>query len=117
MTWLFLAGAVLCEVAATLSLKGSATVPMLYAVVVLGYLAAFAFLTAVLKRGMGLGVAYGIWAAAGVGLTADLAAVIFGEAFTVTMAIGVLCVVVGVLLVETGSRSEQAGADAASSGG
>jgi len=42
--------------------------------------------------------------------------VIFGEAFTVTMAIGVLCVVVGVLLVETGSRSEQAGADAASSG-
>jgi len=116
MTWLFLACAILCEVAATLSLKGSATVPMLYVVVVLGYLAAFAFLTAVLKRGMGLGVAYGIWAAAGVALTAGLSALVFGEAFTAAMAIGVLCVIAGVLLVETGSRSDQTGADAASSG-
>lgn len=116
MTLLYLACAILCEVAATLSLKGSATVPMLYAVVVVGYFAAFAFLTAVLKRGMGLGVAYGIWAAAGVALTAGLAAVLFGEAFTVVMATGVLCVIVGVLLVETGSRSDQAGADALSAG-
>ena len=35
MTWLLLACAILCEVAATLSLKGSATVPGLYVVVVL----------------------------------------------------------------------------------
>lgn len=113
MTLLYLACAILCEVAATLSLKGSATVPMLYAVVVLGYLAAFAFLIAVLKRGMGIGVTYGIWAAAGVALTAGLAAVIFGEAFTAVMAIGVVCIAVGVLLVETGSRSHQAGTDTA----
>ncbi|MCH9641188.1 MAG: QacE family quaternary ammonium compound efflux SMR transporter [Actinomycetia bacterium] len=112
MTLLYLACAILCEVAATLSLKGSATVPVLYAVVVIGYFAAFAFLTAVLKRGMGLGVAYGIWAAAGVALTAGLAAALFGEAFTAVMAIGVLCVIVGVLLVETGSRSDRVGADA-----
>lgn len=116
MTLLYLVGAILCEVAATLSLKGSATVPMLYAVVVVGYLAAFVFLTAVLKRGMGLGVAYGIWAAAGVGLTAALAALVFGEAFTMAMAIGLVFVIVGVFLVETGSRSEQAGTDAGSTG-
>ncbi len=65
VTWLYLACAILCEVAATLSLKGSATAPALYVVVVLGYLGAFVFLTVVLKRGMGLGVAYGIWGAAG----------------------------------------------------
>ena len=65
MTWLYLACAILCEVAATLSLKGSATAPALYVVVVLGYVGAFLFLTAVLKRGMGLGVAYGIWGGGG----------------------------------------------------
>ncbi len=108
MTLLYLACAILCEVAATLSLKGSATVPMLYVVVVVGYLAAFAFLTVVLKRGMGLGAAYGIWAAAGVALTAGLAALIFGEAFTVVMAIGLVCIAAGVLLVETGARSHRA---------
>jgi small multidrug resistance pump len=113
MIWLYLACAVLSEVAATLSLKGSATVPALYAVVVLGYLVAFACLTAVLRRGMGLGVAYGVWAAAGVALTAVLAALIFGEAFTVAMAIGLAFIVAGVLLVETGSRHDQADASTA----
>ncbi len=53
MTLLYLAVAILCEVAATLSLKGSATVPALYVVVVLGYLGGFVFLTVVLKRGDG----------------------------------------------------------------
>lgn len=115
MIWLYLACAVLCEVAATLSLKGSATVPALYIVVVLGYLLAFTFLTAVLKRGMALGVAYGVWAAAGVALTACLAALVFGEAFTAAMAFGLACIVVGVLLVETGSR--HGGAASASSAG
>ena len=107
MTWLCLGCAILCEVAATLSLKGSATVPALYIVVVLGYVAAFLFLTAVLKRGMALGVAYGIWGAAGVALTACLSTAIFGEVFTVAMGIGLACVIAGVLLVETGSRPDR----------
>lgn len=115
MIWFYLGCAILCEVAATLSLKGSATEPALYAVVVLGYLAAFAFLTVVLKKGMGIGVAYGVWAAAGVALTACLAALVFGEAFTVAMAIGLVFIVAGVLLVETGSRHGQS--DASPSGG
>ena len=36
--------------------------------VAIGYLAAFAFLSLTLSAGMGLGVAYGIWAASGVAL-------------------------------------------------
>lgn len=113
MTWLFLIGAIVCEVAATLSLKGSESVPALYAVVVLGYIGAFACLAVVLKNGMGLGAAYGIWGASGVALTAVLSTVIFGEAFTVAMGVGLICVIGGVLLVETGSYSA---ADASAKG-
>ena len=105
MTLLYLALAITTEVAATLSLKGSATLPALYVVVVAGYLASFVFLTVVLKRGMALGVAYGIWGASGVALTATLSTCIYREAFTVEMGIGLVCVIAGVLLVETGSRA------------
>lgn len=111
VTLLYLALAITTEVAATLSLKGSATLPALYVVVVAGYLASFVFLTVVLKRGMALGVAYGIWGACGVALTATLSTVIYREAFTVPMGIGLFCVIAGVLLVETGSRSDEAHTD------
>lgn len=96
--------AIVSEVAATLSLKGSTSVPALYAVVVLGYLASFVLLALVLRRGMGLGVAYGIWGATGVALTAVLSAVIFGEALTTLMIVGLTCIIGGVVLVETGSQ-------------
>ncbi|MBB2993453.1 small multidrug resistance pump [Mycolicibacterium iranicum] len=104
MTWLLLALAITSEVGATLSLKGSADVPALYVVVVLGYLASFVFLALVLKRGMGLGVAYGIWGATGVALTAVLSALVFGENLTTTMIVGLGCIIAGVVLVETGSH-------------
>ena len=116
MTWLYLGCAILCEVAATLALKGSATIAPLYVVVVVGYLASFAFLTAVLKRGMGVGVAYGIWAATGVALVACLSALFFGEAFTVAMGLGLVCIIAGVLLVETGTHVQRSNADASASG-
>lgn len=104
MTWLMLTGAIVSEVAATLSLKGSQDVPALYIVVVAGYSIAFVLLAAVLKRGMGIGAAYGIWSASGVALTAASATWIFGESFTVLMGIGIVCIMVGVVLVETGHR-------------
>ncbi|MFE0752118.1 DMT family transporter [Gordonia sp. NPDC058843] len=104
MTWLMLIAAIASEVAATLSLKGSQTEPVLYVVVVIGYTIAFVLLAGVLKRGMGVGVAYGIWSASGVALTAVLATWIFDEPFGVVMGIGILCIVIGVVLVETGHR-------------
>ncbi|MFI7530173.1 DMT family transporter [Nocardia salmonicida] len=110
MTWLLLAAAILSEVAASLSLKGSETDPALYAVVVVGYVAAFVFLAAVLKRGLALGVAYGIWGASGVALTAVLSSLLFDEAFTLAMGAGLALVIAGVLLVETGSHPAEAAA-------
>jgi small multidrug resistance pump len=111
VTWLLLGLAIASEVAATLSLKGAQSSPALYAVVVLGYLASFVFLTLVLKRGMGLGVAYGIWGAVGVALTAALSTVLFGEPFTAVMGAGLVCIIGGVLLVETGSHATPAAPD------
>lgn len=108
MTWLLLGAAVLCEVAASLSLKGSATAPALYLVVVVGYLAAFVLLTLVLKRRMRLGVAYGVWGASGVALTAIASALVFGERFTVPMGLGLVLIIGGVLcvlVVDNGSRT------------
>lgn len=104
MTRLLLMAAILVEVAASLSLKGSASHPVLYVVVITGYVAAFILLAQVLKRGMALGVAYGIWGASGVALTAVLSSLIFGEPLTPLMGAGLALIMVGVLVVETGSR-------------
>jgi small multidrug resistance pump len=103
MTWLFLGGAILTEVTATLCLKRALDVPALYAVVVAGYVAAFALLTLTLKEGLGVGVTYGIWAACGVALTAIGSRVLFGEPLTGMMIAGLTLIIGGVLLVELGS--------------
>lgn len=103
--WLFLALAIVCEVTASLSLKAALDTPAFYALVTVGYLAAFTLLALVLRAGMALGVAYGIWGACGVALTACLSALIFGEPITVLMGVGIVVIVGGVLLVELGSQT------------
>lgn len=102
---LLLAGAIITEVAGSLSLKGALTNPLLYAVVVVGYVAAFVLLAAVLRTGMAIGVAYGIWGATGVALTAIMSLIIFGEPLTLLMGIGILVIIAGVLCVELGSQA------------
>jgi small multidrug resistance pump len=104
MGWLFLAAAVLSEVAGTLSLRVAANGRKAwYAAVAVGYLLAFVFLALTLARGLGLGVVYGIWAAAGVALTAIACRVFFKERLTLVMTFGIGLVMVGVLLIETGA--------------
>lgn len=102
--WLLLLCAILCEVSASLSLKAALDEPLFYLIVVAGFTAAFALLAAVLRRGMGIGVAYGIWSATGVVLTTALSSVIYGEVITGVMGIGIVLIIGGVLLVELGSR-------------
>ncbi|MGW6174304.1 DMT family transporter [Arthrobacter sp. NPDC055138] len=101
--WLLLAGAIVCEVAASLSLKAALGAPALYVVVVVGYVASFAFIAAVLRAGVPVGVAYGIWGALGVALTAVLAAVLFHEPLTTLMLAGMALAVAGVVLVQWGA--------------
>ena len=106
--WYFLMAAIVLEVAGSLSLKGALDVPALYAVVALGYLGAFAFLALTLGAGLPLGVAYGIWGATGVALTAALSALIFDESLTPLMAVGIAVIIAGVLCVEMGSQRARA---------
>ncbi len=106
MTWLLLALAVVTEVGAALSLRASQGLKRKrwLAPVALGYLTAFGLLTVVLAMGMPVGVAYGIWAACGVALTAVGAHVFFKEALTVRMTVGIALIVVGVLAIHLGSQ-------------
>ncbi|MFD6143017.1 DMT family transporter [Promicromonospora sp. NPDC060271] len=104
MAWVFLMVAIVAEVSASLSLKvATEGRKRWYAVVVVGYLTAFTALSLVLDLGMGIGVAYGIWTASGVALTAVASKYLFGEPFTKVMAAGIAMIAAGVLLVELGA--------------
>lgn len=106
MSWAFLVAAILTEVGATMSLRASdgLTRRIWILPVAAGYVLAFVFLSFALAEGLALGVAYGIWTASGVALTAVLARLIFGEPLTRTMAAGILLISAGVLLVELGAH-------------
>lgn len=106
MSWGFLVGAILFEVAATAALRASdgGRERRWLPGVLLGYVVSFTFLTFSLRAGMPVGVAYGVWSAAGVALTALLARAIFGDPLTRTMVLGLGLIAGGVLLVELGAR-------------
>ncbi|MFJ4002181.1 DMT family transporter [Streptomyces sp. NPDC090023] len=103
--WLLLAAAILLEVTATLSLRGAIDHPALYVLVAVGYLGSFTALALVLRAGLALGVAYGIWGACGVSLTAVLATLFFGDPFSAVMGVGIALVIAGVLCVELGAQA------------
>jgi small multidrug resistance pump len=103
-TWALLIAAIVTEVAATLSLRASQDHRAWLVVVVIGYAVAFVLLALVLREGIAVGVAYGIWGASGTALTALLAAAIFRDALTWPIAGGIALIIAGVLLVEFGSH-------------
>lgn len=104
MAWVLLVGAILAEVGATLALRMASTGRRAwYAPVLAGYVVAFVLLSLALREGLGIGVAYGIWAAVGVALTAVASRVLFDEPLTPMMAAGIGLIVGGVLLVELGA--------------
>ncbi len=102
--WVLLGAAIIVEVAATLSLRASQDDSAWLLVVVAGYSGAFVLLTLVLRAGLSIGVAYGIWGALGTAGTAVLAAAMFGDPFTIPIAVGIALIIAGVLCVELGSR-------------
>lgn len=123
--WLLLLGAICTEVTGTLSLRASqdhtAWLGLVVATlslrasegfrkrawitpVVLGYVLSFALLSASLRAGMPVGIAYGVWSACGVALVAVAARVLFAEPLTLPMVAGITLIIAGVPTVElTGS--------------
>ena len=105
MAWGYLAVAIACELAATLSLRKAVDDRRWYAAVAPGYLLAFVFLSLTLAAGTPLGVAYGIWTAAGVALAAVFSRLLFREPLTPMMGAGIALIACGVLLVEMGAAT------------
>ncbi|BCW47997.1 multidrug efflux SMR transporter [Arthrobacter sp. StoSoilB13] len=105
MPWVLLSLAIITEVAATMSLRASEGLKKKVWIlpIIAGYASAFAFLSLALKEGLALGIAYGIWVACGVVLTAIIARILFSEPLTKTMLLGMLFIAAGVLLVEIGA--------------
>ncbi|MEU7633663.1 multidrug efflux SMR transporter [Nocardia sp. NPDC049220] len=104
MTLLLLVFAIASEVTATVSLKysdGFSKVAPSIAVVI-GYGAAFFFLSRVLMRGMPIGVAYGIWSAVGVAAIALIGVLFLNERLTLVQVGGIGLVILGVLALELG---------------
>jgi small multidrug resistance pump len=100
--WLALAGAIIVEVFATLSLRASDgfAKKAWIAPVVVGYLLSFYLLWVSLGLGMPVGIAYGVWSACGVALVAVIARFLFAEPLTWTMGLGIAFIIGGVLTIE-----------------
>ncbi len=104
MTAALLVLAVVAEVTGTLSLRESRGLrrPGWVAATAGAYLLALGLLAVVLQRGMPVGVAYGVWAALGIVLTAVAGRVLFRDPLTTQMVVGMAVVLAGVALVELG---------------
>ncbi len=102
-SWALLLGAIVTEVTGTLSLRASQDHRLWLIAVVVGYTVSFYLLSQVLRAGMPVGVAYGIWGALGTAVTAVAGSVLFDDPFTVAVVIGIGLIIGGVLLVQLGS--------------
>lgn len=103
--WILFGTAIAFELVATLALRASQEHKGWLVLAVVGYLCAFAGLTLVLRTGLAIGVAYGIWGAVGTAGTAALAAIVFDEPMTWPIMGGIGLIIIGVMFVELGSHS------------
>jgi small multidrug resistance pump len=101
-----LACAIASEVSATLALRAAVDGYWWYVLVVPGYVISFVLLAVVLRKGLSIAVAYGIWSACGVAATAVGSMVLFGDRLTWIAVAGFVSVVAGVVLIESGSHDD-----------
>ncbi len=106
MVWLYLAIAIVAEVAATSALKASEEftrlVPSL--VVVVGYGVAFYFLALVLRT-VPVGITYAVWAGLGIVLVALVGAVLYKQTPDLPAVIGMGLIVLGVVVINVFSKT------------
>lgn len=104
-SWLFLAVAIVGEVAATSALKSSDGFTKLApsAVVVVGYGVAFYFLSLALKS-IPVGIAYAVWAGLGIVLVAGIAWLLHGQKLDAWALVGIGLIVSGVAVLNLLSK-------------
>lgn len=105
MPYLYLSIAIVLEVIATNFMKSSEgftkLIPSL--IVAVGYGGAFYFLSQVLKT-IPVGVAYAIWAGAGIALVTLFAAIVFKQVPDAAAIIGISLIILGVVTIKVFSR-------------
>jgi small multidrug resistance pump len=106
VSWLFLAGAIATEIAGTMAMRFSEGFRrrVWLAPVGVAYLASFVCLGLALGEGMPVGLAYGVWSAVGVAVTAVLGRLLFKDPLTWVMGLGIVLVAAGVLLIDLGAH-------------
>ncbi len=106
MGYLYLALAIIAEVIGTSALKASQELTRLgpTIVVFIGYGASFYFLAQVLKT-IPLGIAYAIWAGAGIALITIVGAVWFKQIPDLPAAIGIGLIACGVIVINVFSKT------------
>ncbi len=106
MGYVYLTLAIIAEVIGTTAMKASDQFTKLgpSLLVILGYGAAFYFLSLVLKT-VPIGVAYAIWAGAGIVLIALVGAVLFKQIPDTPALIGMALIVSGVLVINLFSNT------------
>ena len=104
-SWLFLAVAIIGEVATTSALKSSDGFTKLApsAVVVVGYGVAFYFLSLAL-RSIPVGIAYAVWAGLGIVLVAGIAWLLHGQKLDAWALVGIGLIVSGVAVLNLLSK-------------
>ena len=106
MSYVYLAIAIIAEVIGTSALKASEEftrlVPSL--IVVAGYVVAFFFLSLTLRT-IPVGIAYAIWAGAGIALIVAVGAILFQQVPDLPAIVGLTLIVAGVVIVNTMSHT------------
>ncbi|MBN15638.1 SMR family transporter [Pelagibacterium nitratireducens] len=105
MTYVFLLCAIVAEVIGTSALKAADgftnLVPSI--IVVVGYMAAFYFLSLTLRT-LPVGIAYAIWAGLGIVLISIVGWVVFRQALDLPAVIGMGLIIAGVVIINAFSR-------------
>jgi len=104
--WVYLSVAIVAEVIGTSFLKSSEGFTRLgpSVVVVASYVLAFYFLALTLKT-LPVGVAYAVWAGAGVALIALAGYLFFGQTLDLPAIVGICLIVAGVMVINVFSGS------------
>ena len=106
MNWLYLAIAIISEVIATSALKAAEGFTQLIpsAVVVIGYAAAFYFLSLTLRT-IPIGIAYAAWSGIGIVLVSLIGWFIYRQPLDTAALIGISLIITGVVILNFFSKS------------
>jgi len=106
MTYLFLAIAIIAEVAATSALKASEEFTRLIPsiIVVVGYGVAFYFMTLVLRE-IPIGITYAVWSGLGIVLVAIVGFFLYKQTPDIPAIIGISLIISGVIVIHLFSKT------------